>query len=225
MATLLGAGISTATALIVFTLNQKSERKKRDEERKRLEAGNAISGHIKLTQWANLLANIQSHIDRFYEEASQDDLQVYEPYQIVGPTAGLFLEPERLKAEEFAFLISEKESELISNMLLVEARASNTHHLLNEYSKQRLAFEEWLENLPGFKRELVGRISKESIPIEHKTNWDLRIAQLNVILGNIIENIEDDILLAENTTNEFARIAHHRFDDHFPEITLNSEPS
>ncbi|WP_424942835.1 hypothetical protein [Aliiroseovarius crassostreae] len=224
MATLLGAGISTVTAFIVLNLGQRADRKKRAEERLAIEASHAISGFIKLTQWTNLLANIKQHIDRFYHEAQQDGLQTTEACLIVGPSAGQFTEPEKLKAEEFAFLAMEKESDLLGSVQLLEARAQNTNHVLNDYSRLRMEFEIWLESLPGFQRKLDGRLTEDRFPAEHKGNWDIRVAQLNVLIGELIGQIDDEINFAEQTVNRFSEVARRRFGDRFPKISFDMKP-
>ncbi|WP_127748432.1 hypothetical protein [Parasedimentitalea marina] len=218
--TVIGGGIALLTALAMFYFSNSLERKKREEERIRNNASSAVSGFLKLTRWANLVANVDEHINKFYEEANAHGHEADQAFQIVGPSVGKFLEPDRLTVEEYSFLLSKEHSELIGKIQMVEERAANLLQLLDQYSSDYLEFSKWLHTVPGFSRELDGPIAKSKIPKKYMAQVDEHGAQLNRILAGITEHIGEDLVTATQVIQEYGQVAHDEFKPYIEKLSF-----
>lgn|GEM_PF-6280270 len=218
--TLVGGAITLLAALLSFWLANRAERSKREEEAQRLSAAEAMSGLFKLVQWTNLLHNIKRHIDEFYKQAAEEGHQPAEPALTIGPSAGIFVEPSLLEAREYTFLAQTRSSNLIAKLKLLEERSINSHHLIKLYSKYHLELQAWMEEIPDFHVELDGPIATNLFPPAYRSSYEIRLAQLNRIIGGLVEHLDEDIQNAEDLVKEFANIAHEHFGSQFPRFSL-----
>ncbi|KEJ96037.1 hypothetical protein SAMN05444149_102395 [Pseudosulfitobacter pseudonitzschiae] len=212
-------GLATLiAAFCVFLLGNRRERKTREFEEMKAGAANAMSGYFKLAKWCNLIANINLHIDKSYQAATEHGLSSNEAFAFVGPSAGTFAEPERLHASEFSFLLTKENFKIVEDVGLVEDRAINLHHLFQQYSELHLEFQTWLDTILGFSRKLDGPIASDQLPIEYKDRFEYRAAQLNQIIGGIVGGLEEDMAFSIDTTQKFIMAAHERYKPHFPKL-------
>ena len=219
--TVVGGGATILAALLAFWLAHRAESNRRRQEQLSLSAKNALSGHFKLLQWINLLANINSHIDKHYEQAREFDVMPIEPCLIVGPSVGLFIEPKLLEPEDYKFLLSKQNSDLIPDIMLVESRSSNAHYLFRTYTEMHLALQDWLDGLPQFERVLDGPIAKDKIPKDCLPKFDVKVAQLNRVLAGLVEHLDDDLTLAKQANEKFCNAAHKEYGSKFPKMEFN----
>lgn len=220
---LIGGGATIVAAFLAFWLGNRAERKRRDRATKERMAANALSGYFKLAQWANLVANIDKHITDCYASAREAGLESSEPFLTVGPSAGKLVEPNFLTAEEFGFLLTKEHFQLAEDVQLVERRAVNLHHLLSEYSAQHLDFQDWLDTLPGYQREMEGPIASDAVPEKYLGKLNFRGAQLNRLMAGIVEHLNEDLRFATETTQKFIDVAHERFQPDFPRMEFGLE--
>jgi hypothetical protein len=212
-------GLATLiAAFCVFWLGNRRERKAREHEELKAAAANALSGYFKLAKWCNLIANINLQIDKSYQAAKEHGLSSSEAFAIVGPSAGVFTEPELLNASEFSFLLTKENFEIVTDVGLVEDRAINLHHLFQQYSALHIELQVWLDAIPGFSRKLDGPIASDQFPSEYKDRFDYRAAQLNQIIGGIVNTLEEDMAFSTKTTQKFILAAHERYKPHFPKL-------
>jgi hypothetical protein len=212
-------GLATLfAAFSVFWLGNRSEQKKREDEDLKAAAANALSGYFKLAKWCNLIANINLQINKSYQAANEHGLSSSEAFAIVGPSAGVFTEPELLNASEFSFLLTKENFEIVTDVGLVEDRAINLHRLFQQYSALHIELQLWLDAIPGFNRKLDGPIAKDQIPDDYQDRFDYRAAQLNQIIGGIVEALEEDMPFSTKTTQKFILAAHERYKPYFPKI-------
>lgn len=216
--TMVGGIATILAALLAFGLGYWEDRKNRGDERLRAAAVNAMAGYFKLAESANLVANIKSHIDKSYKAAEDAGLNQSEPFLTVGPSAGLFTEPERLKPQEYSFLMGKEHFDVIGEVLLVKQRAINLNHLFLQYTDMKIDFQKWLCNIESFERKMDGPLAADIIPPEYKLKFDVRGANLNQVIGSIIEHVRHDLLFAETVTNKFILVAHRKFNPHFPKL-------
>lgn len=139
----------------------------------------------------------------------------------VGPSAGLFVEPERLKLSEYKFLMSKENFGLADDIILAEQRALNTHHLYKMYSEMHLEMQAWMDEIPGLERSLDGVISTDAIPKTHILQAEMRVAQLNRLIVGVVESLEGDIAQMINLTNSFLEVAHDLYGPYFPKIKFS----
>lgn len=164
-------GITTIIAayLTFWWANRADHQRQIDAERK-ASAASAMSGYFKLSQWADIIGNIKLHLDESFEAAREGGIDGGEPFAFVGPTSGLLIEPERLKSDEFSFLLNVDSFDLIGKVILIEQRSANYNHLLNEYSNLHVGLQDWLDSLPGFKRTMDGPIAADEIRMNINQN-------------------------------------------------------
>jgi len=212
-------GLATLiAAFCVFWLSNRRERKAREDEELKAAAANALSGYFKLAKWCNLIANINLQIDRSDQAAKEHGLSSSEAFAVVGPSAGVFTEPEPLNASEFSFLLTKENFEIVTDVGLVEDRAINLHHLFQQYSALHIDLQVWLDTIPGFSRKLDGPIASDELPIEYKDRFDYRAAQLNQIIGGIVDTLDEEMAFSTATTQKFILAAHERYKPHFPKL-------
>lgn len=219
--TFVGGGATILAAILAFWLSYRTERKRREADELKVSSTNALAGYFKLAQWANLLGNINAHIDKHYEQARENGHVPEEACLIVGPSVGIFSEPERLTSDEYRFLLTDH-YRMIDDIFIIEQRAINTHHLFKKYSELHLEMQAWLETLPGFERQLDGPLAKDKVPNDFYPKFEVRAAQLNRILAGVLQNLEEDIAFATRTTQEFADIGFKRYSPAFPKIAIQA---
>ena len=213
-----GGLVTLLAAFGVFWLGNRKERKIREDEERKKAAANALSGYFKLAKWSNLIANIDLQINKSVKSAAEHGLSSSEAFAIIGPSAGVFAEPEQLKASEFSFLLTAENFELVDDVGKVEERAINLHHLFNQYSTMHVELQMWLDTIPGFSRKLDGPIATDHFPVEYKDKFDFRAAQLNQIMAGIVEHLEQDKISSIKTTQKFISAAHECYKPHFPKL-------
>lgn len=216
--TAVGGLVTLIAAFGVFWLGNRNERKARVDEERKKAAANALSGFFKLAKWSNLIANIDLQINKSVESAKEHGLSSNDAFAIFGPSAGVFVEPELLKACEFSFLLSAENFELVADVGMVEERAVNLHHLFKQYSTLHVELQMWLDAIPGFSRKLDGPVANDKFPSEHKDRFDFRAAQLNQIMAGIVEHLEKDKSLSIETIQKFILAAHECYKPHFPKL-------
>jgi hypothetical protein len=208
-------------ALVAFLLTYHAEKRRRHIDELKVGASEALSGFSKLSQLANLISNINSQIDTSFVQAHEFNLIPNDASLIVGPSAGLFVEPERLKLSEYKFLMSKENFGLADDIILAEQRALNTHHLYKMYSEMHLEMQAWMDEIPGLERSLDGVISTDAIPKTHILQAEMRVAQLNRLIVGVVESLEGDIAQMINLTNSFLEVAHDLYGPYFPKIKFS----
>lgn len=222
--TVVGGAITLLATVLTWHLSNKSAHRKQQEEQRKAEASQALSGYFKLQAWTNLIQNIGRLVDNAFDQSNEAGLQSTEAYAYVPAGVGKFLEPERLTASEYSFLLDKDSYELLEHVLLVEARAISLHAILDKYSELRLELEHWLEKVQGVKRGLTDRVAVDMIPLEHATNFELRAAKLNLLIWEIIEKSSEDGRFAFVTTKRYLNVAHRRLQPEFPKIEITVAP-
>jgi len=215
--------ITLAAALFSFKLSSRFEREKRVEAEKKLGAAGAMSAYFKLQHSANLVANIKKQIELSYAEAHSHGLSSSEAFMTVGPSAGMFHKPSPLEAVEYSFLLTERHLDLINDVMLVEQRALNLNCLFEQYTEQHIELQVWMDGLPGFERNLDGPIASDKFPVKYRTRLEARGAQLNRIIGGVVEFMDDDLELCVRTINSFLKAAREEYDPFFPKLGFKLE--
>jgi hypothetical protein len=213
--TLVGGGISIATAILMFNLNQRTERSKREREKLKSDAMSAFVGLQKLMRTLESIENLARHIDRQFVEAREVGDDGGEPASIVKPIIGAPIVVEDLTAQEGVFL-AKKNGELISRIWEIQQRARNNDFIVAEYNRQRLAFDDYLA-AKATKITIVDgtRISAEcesgDIP-----QIEMRFGRLNQIVVPLVEALEEDRRTIPTVIDEYIAVAREVFGDSFP---------
>lgn len=215
----LGGVAAIAASIIAFKLSNDAERKNKEREEKRIFSMHAVSGYSKLTQLVNLISNIRLHIDDSFRSAEEAGIDANEPYQAVAPSAGKFIEPEKLKVEEFIFLLKSN-ADIVNDIALLENRAANYLDLLNRYSSLRLDMMAWQSSIPELIREVDGVKAIDAIPIKYRDQHNSKAAQLNLLLWGIIEHLDKDESLSRKMLESYVKQARSEYEGFFPKIEV-----
>lgn len=228
-ATFWSTSIVAVTTLIAaygtFWATRKWERKKIYDASEDKNSERALSGYLKLHQWANLVANIDLHISNCFTEAYNHGFLTPDASLMVGPAVGVFSAPEKLTSDEYSFLLTKENYELVDRVLLLEQRGANLLCVLDEYSKVRVETEVWVTSLPGFKSTFDGPMANQMFPIQYAAAVEQRVGQLNRIVAGIVEATAVDVPMSEEIVTEFINAARLRFLDRFPSINFGINPN
>lgn len=216
----LGGAASITASVVAFKLSNASNEKAKKDEEKRLSAMAAMSGYFKILHCVNTFSNVKLHIDDSYRQAHESGFKGHEPYQYVAPSVGRFFVPEKLKSEEFSFLLLNNEVDVINNIDIIVSRAFNTLELLDKYSELRLEMMSWVNEIPELERVIDGANATDIIPTKYKSRFEAREIQLNLLLWGIIEDLDGDRDLSIKTIEGFVDSAHKTYSPYFPKITM-----
>lgn len=213
LVTLLAGAISFFVARVTVAHQEKIAAKKAVVAEKAA-AGDAVTlAFYKLIDCGEILAGMRNLLDEQFIEAIAD-----EPYQIIRPSQGQDYPPSRVELSEVAFLSRAKDIALISDISLVYRRTINCVNLLEAYSKERIDLHQWMQNLPGYKGELVDEIASDAFPIKFKDQFERRAANLNLTITSWLEQIEDTIVLVEDVIDRLGKSSKSEFGQDFPII-------
>jgi hypothetical protein len=213
--TLIGAGISLVASLAMFGLAQFVERRRRDKERKRTEAMEAFVGLHKLMKTLNSIENLARHIDTEFRENQKGYAGEGEPSSIVRQIVGSTPNIEDLTAQELVF-VSGGNGELPAQILELQERARNNNTIVQHYNKLKEEFRIFLEANSDALSIKEGNIA--SIEFEGKAAVlaELKVGEMNQLLGGLIETLEEDRLRIRRVAESYIAEAVKKFRDDFP---------
>ncbi len=220
LVTLLAAALSYFVAR--YTVKKAAEI---DKEQLRLERADearskALTVAIKITNYGDLLANVERHFTRQFRQAEIDGFLNGEPFQAIRPSQGRDFAPEVVNPSELSFLADLQKFELMSQVMLLYRRTLNVIHLITVHSKELVELEEWKQQLPGFKGNLDGDIANDGIPIEFADAFNRRAANLNILISEIVEQTDDTLELLPKVFQEYVQVCRAEFKGGFPQISF-----
>lgn len=221
--TLLAGAISLLVARKTIAHQEKvyAEKALRAE---RAAAGDAVTlAFHKLLDCGEVMGSMMRHLDDQFRTAAGDGYAA-EPYQLIRPSIGRDYAPDCVSLSEVSFLSKLGDLTLIGDIGLIYQRTINCVDLCQRHSDERIAFHEWVMGLPGHKGDLQGDIAKDSIPVEFMPQFIRYAANLNVIIGSWVEQLDDSIKLVEDVLDRLRKAAKKEFGKDFPTI-IASYPS
>ncbi len=224
-AVLFGGLISLVASLLMFYITLRNERKKAEENERKKQAANAVSGYFKLLDLANLGANIDKIIDDAFIKTKNAGLKSDDAFNYVPASVGTFPSPNRLTADEIRFLLTKKFSSTISKVQDIEGKMLNNLAIWESYSHLKKDMEDWKMSQMGIVSQFDGIISQEQIPKELQAIYAIKSGQLNLILGSLMENLEKDIPASNEALLCYNKAARTCFGDLFPEIKIDKVKS
>lgn len=171
----------------------------------------------KLMDCGEILGSMRNLLDEQFRVGAIDGYAT-EPYQIIRPSQGKDYSPERVQLSEIAFLSKAKDIDLIADISLIYRRTVNCIHLSDAHSKERTAMHDWIQSLQGHQGSLVGDIASDAFPIKHRSQFDRRAANLNLLISSWVEQIEDTIPLVEEVIERLGKASKEEFGEGFPTL-------
>lgn len=193
----------------------------RTEDRLRREAAGAMNTYFKVSRYANSILAVKSTIEQRYAEVQAETDELENPCQIVGPISGRFVEPERLKSDEFRFLFTKENFLVAGEIEDLESASILMMSLVQEYTAMQFELQKWLDDLPGVDRKIEGMIGSDMIPTEMEGRLNRRISQMNILIGSIIEIVEQKNPTPKEVMEHFiAAAVASPFGKYFPKMEL-----
>jgi hypothetical protein len=216
--TLVGGAISIATTAILFSANQRVERKKRAIESRKSEALRAFKGFWKLRNVANGLMNLELQIAQSYREADESGMEDALPFSKVKAFVGALEDYELLEIEEVVFLSRQKNIALLNDIELIVRRARTIEVVVIKYNDMKASFEEFIEShaeeIEVLDEPIVGSKLKGRLGvIAH-----LRECSGNNLLGQLQELLESDCKESKRVTEAYLEAAEKEFGEDFPKF-------
>lgn len=119
LAALFGGSLSMAGSVVAVWRTNRHARIERENEREELLAGKAYEAFFKLLDGYNFIGHLNREIDQMFDNASEDGDEDMEPSAKVMAIVGAEMPPEQIHASEVAFLIGEKNAELLNDVHLI----------------------------------------------------------------------------------------------------------
>ncbi|SIS86843.1 hypothetical protein SAMN05421772_10720 [Paracoccus saliphilus] len=214
LATLLAGIMSFVVAYWTVSRQEKLSAEKKATADRAVAENAATIALYKLIDCGEILGSMRNLLDEQFITAAIDGY-ASEPFQIVRPMQGKDYPPERVNLDEVSFLAKSKNIDLISDISLVYRRTINCTHLSETHSRERIALHEWIHSLPGHTGDLNGDIAQDAIPIEFRSQFERRSANLNLIIASWIDQLEDTISLTESVIDRLGKASKAEFGDQF----------
>jgi len=220
-ATLVGAGVSIATSLVVFGATFYVTRKTHERDGDKEKAFAAYTGLLKTLHTANACLNIQRHIDECFSRAAENNVEVDNPAEIVTEIVAIDLGIEYVAAEESAFLLAIGEAQLLFDVLEFQQRVAAHETTLKRYNEMRLEFQQFVDSNADEVIEGEGTMVSLSFSAQSRSRASVKIGVLNNMIGTLIEQLERDGVSAKSLVQRYHDAANEHFGDMFPRIQIS----
>jgi hypothetical protein len=216
--TIVGGAISAVSAVCMFLLAQRAERRKRAAEKRRDEAMRAFQGFWKLRGVANGLWNYERQISECYEDAERNGFGDSPPSSKAKPLVGALDNYDLLEVQEFMFLGRQKRTILMNDIDLIVRRARNVEAVVSKYNEQKASFENFIEDHAEEIEVIDGPIVATKFGGRLGVLAELREGSMNNLLGQLHEALDVDCKEARRVTEEYLDAARAEFGDDFPKF-------
>ena len=217
---LLGGAFTLAGSFFSIKEQFRREEKRTGIERKRNHAERAFAVFSNLIAAYNELANIKGHIDRMFAEANDAGHADMEPCSIVRPIVGAEKVINEIVANDLAFLFQMQKAELFNDVILSHARSKNLFAAIAKYNHMRSEVTSFMiEGAEGGKT-IDGVVATRNLQGERANEAELKIGQLNNLLGQILEMLDADVKETWRVASSFNEAAKIYFGQYYPKFEL-----
>lgn len=196
------------------------QREARKQELEQLEAEKAYLAFRKLLDAYNLAYNLKVHIDEQFEEADQLGDSRIDPWSKVRELVGSRRFPKEIDPSETIFFIPEKKADLLNEVHIVIHRVESILESAQAYNKLRSEMQSFLESNISADIVVDGTAFSAKYPEELRPRVLMREGTMNNLLGQLMENLKEDVPRAWEATAKFQEAAKERFGDKFPTFKL-----
>ncbi|CUH99920.1 hypothetical protein [Leisingera aquaemixtae] len=220
LAAIIGGVLAMLGSLLATWVQNQSARKARSEDREFAGAESAYAVFHKLLDGHNSAANLERQINEMFDIANRKGHADMEPWAKVRALVGAPYDLENVAPKETAFLIRAQKADLLNEVHLIQRRLATTLVAADQYNELRKEMDTFLlENLSEGKLGEGTQLSA-AFETDKKTRIEMREAQLNSLLGQIMENLKEDIPRAWDIIQEFRAAASEQYGEKFPPFKI-----
>ncbi|MDO6483558.1 hypothetical protein [Shimia thalassica] len=221
IAALIGGALSLLGSLVSIWRTNKYDRTVREEALEQSKAELAYSAFSKLINAYNYVANLKKHIDGMFDAATADGGGNLEPWAKIKEIVGAQDLIEDAKPSEIVFLIDEKRADLLNDIPLILKRIANIQSSASKYNEvRREAMDHLIEN--ALEHELQeGLQMQAALTGNAATKGQMLTAQLNNLIGQIMEHLHEDEEKCWDVLQDFDEAARNRFKHRYPRFEIS----
>lgn len=214
--TLVGAGISVTTTVVMFAVAYKFQQRNELDRREDRSARLAYSGLQKLMRTANGVLVLAKHFDTEFEEAHKHAKRGDDPALWVREFVGARPIFSEVTEEETAFLSDNEGFDLLSRIWTMQNRAINNEHIAEKFNDLKREFSSFIEERVGGVYDIKGSVAALNLQDDDASAAILRIGKMNSVIGQLVSHLEEDRVEMKAVVDDYARLASLRFQDRFP---------
>lgn len=221
--TIVGAGVSIVTSLVVFGFTSWSETKKAETIQRQKGAFLAFNGFQKLVQISNDLANTKLHIDKAFKEADVLGLGDLDPFEKVQQLVRARVPLEPLSIDEMYFLVESKHSEMLAKIDLIYRRTLNVEAVIDQFNAMKTEYSNFIEAkadsiVPGEGTHASIELTVAGARLAH-----LKGGAMNNLIGQLLEYLERDCADSKRVAESFLTVCQEHFGMDFPRVKITWE--
>ena len=223
VASFLGGILALIGSLTATMHSNRNLRLARLEDKENTEAELAYGTLWKLLDGFNSASNLKRQINEMFDLAAENGAGDMEPWGKVTQFVGATDHIERISPSETAFLIKQKNSELLNEVHLVQQRLQTIMAAKEKYNHERAKFLDFLETNMVDGELDEGVKMGGSFGGSAMVRANLQGAILNNLLGQIMGNLETDLPRSWSAILAFRQAAVSRYEDRFPSFNLTDD--
>jgi hypothetical protein len=205
--TLIGAGVSIVTSLIVFIAtfwleNRRSMKQRQIETVEHLSVV-AFSTTMKLVQIRAWLRAVRKGICECFEEANGTERENFEPGVKVQPLVGVPAAVEQFTPVELALALKSKDQGLLEKILEFQANYLVQFEMVGNFNDERSEYSKFVRDNAIAGEFIDGAAAKVVLPSGLEHAKDAFEVTLNQILGEIMSDLDLSITRSEETIVRF----------------------
>lgn len=223
IAALLGGGLSAITAAGFFMWEKTWSSKLHEKEHARVRSAQAFSVLTKLSMFYSSQLCFKKHLEKCYDEAQEDGMSGIDAADIVTMMIVPPVGNERLTAEELALCLLSKDRGLMEKLLNIQSNYLSTYYsiaMMNDLLKE---YKEFKATNALMTSDISGDTGRLDMPPETKPQRDSMTADLNSLIGNLMEVLPKDIISNREGLRRFISAARSIDNLDVPEIKLSDD--
>lgn len=204
----------------MFSLNQRTERKKRKAEARTKAAFAAYVGLQKILKAAQAMISLERHIDGEFKAAQEERRDMDDPGNIVRPIIYSSVAIEDISTEEYFFLAKGKSANLVLEILELQQRARNNDAIVREFNRAKADYTSYLESRTHAVDELYSDHASFALGGNDAVVAVMKMGNLNTFIGQLLPALEEDVPRIKAVAQRFLDAAIIEFGEDFPKTKI-----
>lgn len=184
-----GGLITFLVALFGVWAERKHARKEREKERLEVLSATGFSLQMKIATAHGWLNSTKASIDECFSDVAIGRFSDLDPGVKVKPLVGAACPEIDFSPQELALLLSAGDSGLVEKILSFQWNTRTTGALVAAFNVSRLDYSRFIADR-AVAGEWDGAAASVSMPIETEHARDARLAELNTLIAQILEQLE-----------------------------------